>query len=250
MDSSVLELDEVLQAELVKRVMALEGREETLRVNNAKLTTTIEALDECTGVSRDNIVEIARELSRAATSASGSSQPELFSSLRSLPMAHLAVGSLVVMLSVAMAFKVFMPDAVNSSIDINSITNINAKNSAQGLDSNKIYDSYQQSANLSKSMIDASPLRILVMEYYQYEGEYPESFEVMGYDSKQFVSSNVTGVSLEPNGVIVVNVPEKFGQNKHFKLIPVSEMNGMSINWKCTSNLPASLVHRLQCESV
>lgn len=61
-----VELGEELQAELVRRVMALEGREETLRLNSAQLETTIEALDECTGVSRNDILGIARELSRSS----------------------------------------------------------------------------------------------------------------------------------------------------------------------------------------
>jgi len=56
-----------IQRELVRRVLALEGRDESLRIANTELETTIAALQEHTSVQPVHIEEIARDVARQAS---------------------------------------------------------------------------------------------------------------------------------------------------------------------------------------
>lgn len=108
---------------------------------------------------------------------------------------------------------------------------------------------YHKKALLASAMGDISHLRVMVLEFYYYSGEFPASVDDLGLDPATMVSKHVTGVTLEPEGVLVAHLPESFGSDKRLKLIPYLAMGGSTVEWNCYANLPAVILANMQCEN-
>jgi hypothetical protein len=234
--SENLEPDEELQAELVRRVLALEGREDTLRLNNEQLETTIEALDDCTGVSRDDIQSIARDLSRSSTI--GNTIEYQKRQYTFWPVSRLQAGilTLLALACIKLLFSTATP-APSQVLD-----QLIPSDSGVG-------GTYHKKALLGSAMADIASLRMMMLEYYYSTGEFPKSVNDLGLDSATLVSSHVTGLTLEPEGILVAHLPESLGRDKRLKLVPHLVMGGSTIEWKCYANLSAAILANMYCEN-
>lgn len=243
-------IDESLQTELVHRVMALDGREETLRLSNLHLESTIETLTEHTQVAPTQIREIANELARA--SAISGSGPVAQNKARSLTLPVLAsVGiGLVAIVSVSVlvgkSFSVSKPTDVAqfTPADITSDAVLPKANSYE-IDVNGIF---LKKAMLGSAFVDFSAVRNLVMMHYYDTGEFPNNLAELGLESDSMVSSNVRGLQVKQGGGVVVLLSEKMGDNTHVNMTPKLVMGGHSVEWSCTSNLPAAVLSGTPCE--
>ena len=236
--SENLEPDEELQAELVRRVMALEGREDTLRLNNEQLETTIEALDDCTGVSRDDIQSIARDLSRSSTI--GNTADHRKRQYTFWPISRLQAGilALLALACIKLLFSTDTPAPFQAPGQlIPSVSGVGG--------------SYHKKALLVSAMVDISSLRMMILEFYYNSGEFPSSVEDLGLDPATLVSSHVAAVTLEPEGILVAHLPEssELGRDIRLKLVPQFVMGGSTVEWNCYANLSATILAGMECEN-
>lgn len=235
---------DALQTELVRRVMSLEGREETLRLSNAKLETTIDALAECTDVSRANIRAIAEELARkSATDTIAECPPSSSGSTTRSPLRYVALAAAVLLVTVIFLATRSTTPALTSTVSLVPATPDGAHNEA-------VTRHFKLQAKLAGAMADISHIRMMVAMEYQDGGVFPESVEQLGLDPSTLSSRHVKAVALEPGGTVVGFLPDQFGEDKWFRFTPGWVMGGMQIEWSCEANLSADLLSHSPCKSV
>jgi len=96
-------------------------------------------------------------------------------------------------------------------------------------------------ARLAQVMAAITPLKVVLLEYYQMEGRWPRSFREVGIDPDSLHQSGIIkGIELEPNGSLWVDISPGFSQGDYLRFFAQPAMGGMAINWKCASSLDAT----------
>ena len=106
---------------------------------------------------------------------------------------------------------------------------------------------------LAAAMSDTSSVRMMVREYFFYNGEFPEGMVDLKLDAKEMVSRHVRSLQIESGGAIVILLPESVGaegREMHVKLTPEMVMGGQKIQWNCSSNLPSKVLNGGPCEAI
>ena len=238
MQQTNVEVNESLHAELVRRVMALEGREETLRLNNMHLESTIETLAEYTSVSPEEIRGIAKELARSSTIADSHPLPASKASWLTPSRLKLACVILIALVTSYVGKNIFIPALAESS-DTQSV--LSSGTGPGGL--------FHKKAMFASAMADVSTVKMLVTMHLYENGEFPVSISDLGLEVESMTSSHVSGLKIEENGTVLAKLPEKLGDNREFKLIPKLVMGGHNIEWNCYSNLPAYILSGTGCKA-
>ncbi len=238
MQQTNIDMNESLHAELVRRVMALDGREETLRLNNMHLESTIETLAEYTSVSPEDIRDMANELARSSAIADSHPIPESKASWLTQSRLKIAGAILIALLTLYVGNRLFF-SALPESSDTQSVL-------SSGIGPGGIF---HKKAMLGSAMADVTTVKIMVSMYLFENGEFPGSIGDLGLDPESMMSSNVSGLKIEENGSILAQLPEKLGDNKEFKLIPKLVMSGQNVEWSCYSNLPAYVLSGTGCKA-
>lgn len=238
MQQTNVEMNESLHAELVRRVMALEGREETLRVSNMHLESTIETLAEHTSVSPEDIRGIAKELARSSAIADSHPMPECKVAWYTPSRLKMVCAILIALVALYVGNKLFFP-ALSESSDTQSVL-------SSGIGQSGVF---RKKAMLGGAMADVSTVKIMVSMHLYENGEFPTNISDLGLDAESMTSSNVSGLKIEENGAILAQLPEKLGDKKEFRLIPKLVMGGQHIEWSCYSNLPAYVLSGTDCKA-
>lgn len=99
---------------------------------------------------------------------------------------------------------------------------------------------YVINAQFTAAYISIQALRMMLNEYRMMEGDYPADFTAMRIDPAELTDGEyVTGVALQPGGVLVVSLESSvFGNNAVLKLTPTDVMAGTRTRWDCTTSVP------------
>lgn len=236
MQQSDSEVNDSLHSELVRRVMALEGREDTLRLNNKHLESTIETLAEYTSVSVEDIRGIAKELARSTVIADSPVSHESKASWLTSSGLKLASVILIVCAVLYAANNLLLSQPVRPD-DATSVL-------SSGMVSGGLF---HKKAMLGSALADITTVKMMVTMHLYERGAFPTSIGDLGLDAKTMVSSNISGLDIGENGAIVAQLPEKFGKSIELKLVPKLVMGGNNVEWDCYSNLPAYVLASSDC---
>ncbi len=110
---------------------------------------------------------------------------------------------------------------------------------------------YRLQAHAAQVFSEINVVKIGALEYFMMEGDWPDSLPAIGYSDSMFNNSEaISHVNLQPDGSIVVELTEMFGDGKIITLSPESNNSNMSMNrWHCSSNLASSYLPQ-SCEGL
>lgn len=110
---------------------------------------------------------------------------------------------------------------------------------------------YVLQAQAAQAFSEINTLKIGVLQHYMMEGDWPDSLSTMGFSETSFNNSEtISYVNLQPDGSLVVELKELFGNDKVITLSPEIEDGSMSMNrWHCSSNLAQSYLPQ-NCEGI
>ena len=101
------------------------------------------------------------------------------------------------------------------------------------------YGQFRAKANIANVMASIVPIRIMMMEYYQGEGEFPQKLDEIGLDRNEMrTEKGIDDLILGEKGSIIVKLDEKIGDGLIIKLSPKTAMGGLSLKWECQTNFP------------
>lgn len=103
------------------------------------------------------------------------------------------------------------------------------------------YERFARAAQLANVVQTLTPLRIMLMEHYQYNGEWPDSVEALGLEPDRLHARGIEKVELLTGGGIRAHLSADFGAGRTLDLVPTEEMDGLSMRWDCRTNLPGEL---------
>ena len=95
-------------------------------------------------------------------------------------------------------------------------------------------------AHFAGAYVAISSLRMLLLQFRQMEGSYPDDFSQVGVDEEQLVDGQyITGVDLLEGGVLRAHLESGvFGEGAAIVLKPVDVMSGMQTRWLCSTTVP------------
>lgn len=104
---------------------------------------------------------------------------------------------------------------------------------------NPDYSQFRAKANLASVMASIVPIRLMMMEYYYGEGEFPKKLDEIGLDRNELrTGKGIDDLILGDKGSIIVKLDEKIGNDLIIKLSPKMAMGGLNLEWKCQTNFP------------
>ena len=107
-------------------------------------------------------------------------------------------------------------------------------------------------AQAAQVFSEINAIKVSSLQHYMIEGEWPDSLATIGFSQSLFDNSeNISYVNLQPDGSIVVELKESFGNDKVIVLSPdVQNTGGLQMNrWYCSSNLDQAYIPR-NCETM
>lgn len=106
-------------------------------------------------------------------------------------------------------------------------------------------------AHAAHAFSELSVLKVGVLQHYVMNDEWPDSLSSIGFSNASFGNSEtIDYVNLQPDGSIVAELKEKFGNDKVIVLSPQVEEGGIQMNrWNCSSNLDRAYLPQ-NCESM
>ena len=108
---------------------------------------------------------------------------------------------------------------------------------AGGMLSNLVFQS-----RFAQALSATSILKLSVIEYYTYRGQWPSSLQDLNLDPATMTSSQIDATEIGEQGKIRFQLNADFGENKEIWLYPKEVMGGMQIEWACYSNFPAKML--------
>lgn len=109
-----------------------------------------------------------------------------------------------------------------------------------------------RAARLAGVVQNMAPLKLMLTEHYQVNGEWPESVEELGLEPDRLHARGIEKIELLPGGGIRAHLSADFGNGRTLDLVPAEQMDGLSTRWNCRTNLPGELtasVGGLNCRS-
>ena len=101
--------------------------------------------------------------------------------------------------------------------------------------------SFVQAARLAGVLQSVTPIQVMVVEYYQYQGRYPASLEQLGLNRADMASGQyIDDLELDQNGNILVETSAEVGEGILVNLVHEETMGGLQTVWNCITNLDAS----------
>ncbi len=96
-------------------------------------------------------------------------------------------------------------------------------------------------AQVGKVLADLQNLRYAMIEYMEVNGRWPTRFEEIRADRGSLLKNPaIDEISLQPDGGILVELPERMGRNRLLRYGPIGDDDGPGKlgRWSCRSNLP------------
>ena len=111
---------------------------------------------------------------------------------------------------------------------------------------------YVQMAYMASALMLVIPIKMRIMEYYQYSGIWPSSFEQLGLKKSEMSDGDlIDRVELGMEGEVTVLLGKKFGAKKYYKIHPEFIMGGTNIRWRCVTNmLKSDMPQGMSCDEV
>ncbi len=109
---------------------------------------------------------------------------------------------------------------------------------------------YELKAYAAQVFVEFSAIKVQMTEFYLTEGRWPDSLEEIHMSPDSYQNSKVIdSINIQPDGSIIAELKEIFGENRMIKLTPESHSMAATNHWACSSNLkPAALP--TPCESL
>ncbi|MDH3632563.1 MAG: pilin [Gammaproteobacteria bacterium] len=110
---------------------------------------------------------------------------------------------------------------------------------------------YVVQAHAAQAFSEINALKVGVLEHFMMEGDWPDSLSAIGYSESLFANSDtISYVNLQPDGSMVVELRELFGNDKIITLSPDADDGNLSMNrWQCSSNLAQKYLPK-NCEGL
>lgn len=110
---------------------------------------------------------------------------------------------------------------------------------------------YVLQAHAAQVFSEINVLKVGMIEHLAMEGDWPDSLSEIGYSESLFNNSEtIAYVNLQPDGSMVVELKELFGNDKVITLTPEADDGNISMNrWQCSSNLDQAYLPR-NCEGL
>jgi len=110
---------------------------------------------------------------------------------------------------------------------------------------------YVLQAHAAQAFSEINTLKIGSVQHFMMEGDWPDSLSAMGFSETSFNNSEtISYVNLQPDGSMVVELKELFGDDKVITLSPEIDDGSMSMNrWHCSSNLAQGYLPQ-NCEGI
>lgn len=97
---------------------------------------------------------------------------------------------------------------------------------------------FRIAAAFAQSIAVVSPIKIQSIEFYSQSGEFPSRLEDIGIHSKDMKSSSyISDLTLGDNGEILIKGNEVMGLDTVVMLKPRLTLGGLSIEWRCYTNI-------------
>lgn len=102
-----------------------------------------------------------------------------------------------------------------------------------------LVDSFTDRARATQTLVDASSAKTAIGEFFQRTGRLPQSAAEAGIDVKVLTGRYTNSVSIDPGGIVRIEVAEQVGGGGTFSLTPTPK--GNELVWKCSATLDLKL---------
>lgn len=102
-----------------------------------------------------------------------------------------------------------------------------------------------RAARLAGVLQNMAPLKAMLVEHYMVTGSWPESVEKLGLDPARLHGQGIEKIEMLPDGGIRAQLSADFGNGRTLDLVPIEQMDGISIRWNCRTNLPGEMTASL-----
>ena len=97
---------------------------------------------------------------------------------------------------------------------------------------------YRVKAQLANLLATISPIKIMLIEYYMNEGQYPKTLNDIGLErSEMKAAKGINDLILTEDGSILVKLDKSLGESHIMMLSPKFVMGGMKVEWQCKVSL-------------
>jgi len=100
---------------------------------------------------------------------------------------------------------------------------------------------FVKTAKLAGILQSVTPIKMMVLQHYQYEGKYPSSLEELGLKRADMSSGQyIADLELDRDGNILIEASAEIGKGIFVNLDHEEAMGGLQTVWRCRTNLEKS----------
>jgi len=100
---------------------------------------------------------------------------------------------------------------------------------------------FVQASQLAQILSSVTPIQMMVLQYYQYEGRYPSSLDEIGLNRADMATGQyIDDLELDQDGNILIAASAELGEDIFVNLEHEETMGGLQTVWKCKTNLNKS----------
>jgi hypothetical protein len=227
---------------ITQRVLEYSNEENKKGKNKEALDAHIEALAEVFGVSKNEIMKIADQVISAEQNKK--SFKEHFSDqFWRYFFAVILLGVILILVFLLGRVKTIEQSTPSTRVVITEKPLNTPSNNTQ------INTHYLHKAMFSHIFVSTMPIKILMIEYFQVNGDFPNKFNDMGLRQEEMKSEKyIESVRLGTKGKIIIKATEKLGKNIIITLVPKEVMGGLNIEWLCKTNYQQSKLYN--CDQI
>jgi len=98
-----------------------------------------------------------------------------------------------------------------------------------------------KTAQLAQILQSVTPIQMMVVQHYQYQGTYPSSLDELGLERKEMSSGlYIRDMELDEDGNILIEASSEIGNDIFVNLEHEETMGGLQTVWRCKTNLEKS----------
>jgi len=133
----------------------------------------------------------------------------------------------------------------------NLLSFLSSQDNAETESNSGLANRFVLQAQAAQAFSEISILKVGSLEHYMMEGDWPEDLSAIGISNATFNNSDtISHVNLQPDGSIMVELKEKFGNDKIITLSPeTGDGNASIVRWHCSSNLDSAYLPQ-SCEGI
>ncbi len=233
---------------ITQRVLKYSNEENKKGENKEALDAHIEALAEVFGVSKNEIMKIADQVISAEQNKK--SFKEHFSDqFWRYFFAVILLGVILILVFLLGRVKTIEQSTAPIRMTTEKPLNTSSDNVQISTPNTQISTHYLHKAMFSHIFVSTMPIKILMIEYFQVNGDFPNKFNDMGLRQEEMKSEKyIKSVRLGTKGKIIIKATEQLGKNIIITLAPKEVMGGLNIEWQCKTNYQQSKLYN--CEQI